>query len=162
MAKLQPQYNKAKKEIIVKNVPALQDEIKELETLKRGETDPNMKKGIDAQIKALKIKIKSYKQKDPVKDSVDYKSYIDKNRCSFFESSLDTEKETLDAVGGFQGLKTTIDTYEKEGYLDEELYEKLYDILSSEMPYGTQRARTGDPDEWIYNYLVRMQEKYSS
>lgn len=35
-------------------------------------------------------------------------------------------------------------------------YEKLYNYYSSngEMPYGTQKARTGDPDQWIYHKIL--------
>jgi len=34
-----------------------------------------------------------------------------------------------------------------------DLYEKLFDYFMSEMPYGTAKARTGDPDQWIVNRL---------
>jgi hypothetical protein len=37
--------------------------------------------------------------------------------------------------------------------LDPEVYEKLFEHFSSEMPYGTQKARDGDPYEWIHNRL---------
>ncbi len=30
-----------------------------------------------------------------------------------------------------------------------DLYERLYDYYSVDMPYGTAKARTGDPDAWI-------------
>ena len=30
-----------------------------------------------------------------------------------------------------------------------EVYEELYDFYADEMPYGTQKARDGDPVEWI-------------
>ena len=34
------------------------------------------------------------------------------------------------------------------------LYEKLFKYFSvEEMPYGTQKARTGDPYNWIYDKL---------
>ena len=35
-------------------------------------------------------------------------------------------------------------------------YEKLYEYFAfttSEMPYGTAKARDGDPDQWILDYL---------
>ena len=35
----------------------------------------------------------------------------------------------------------------------DDLYEKLFDYFMSEMPYGTAKARTGDPDQWIVNRL---------
>jgi len=37
--------------------------------------------------------------------------------------------------------------------LMEELYE--YFIDNGEMPYGVAKARTGDPDTWILNYIER-------
>ena len=33
------------------------------------------------------------------------------------------------------------------------LMQDLYTHFQEEMPYGTQKARTGDPDEYIYNKL---------
>ena len=35
----------------------------------------------------------------------------------------------------------------------QELMEDLYGHFQEEMPYGTQKARTGDPDEYIYDKL---------
>ena len=34
-------------------------------------------------------------------------------------------------------------------YDNEKLYEELYEYFQSEMPYGIQKARDGDPVEWI-------------
>ena len=39
---------------------------------------------------------------------------------------------------------------------DEKLMEDLYTHFQEEMPYGTQKARTGDPDEYIYDKLEDM------
>ena len=36
---------------------------------------------------------------------------------------------------------------------DEKLMQDLYEHFQEDMPYGTQKARTGDPDEFIYNAL---------
>ena len=36
---------------------------------------------------------------------------------------------------------------------DEKLMLDLFMHFQEEMPYGTQKARTGDPDEYIYNKL---------
>jgi len=38
----------------------------------------------------------------------------------------------------------------------QELMEDLYGHFQEEMPYGTQKARTGDPDEYIYDKLEDM------
>ena len=36
---------------------------------------------------------------------------------------------------------------------DEKLMQDLYMHFQEDMPYGTQKARTGDPDEFIYDAL---------
>ena len=36
---------------------------------------------------------------------------------------------------------------------DEALMQDLYSHFQEEMPYGTQKARDGDPDEFIYDRL---------
>jgi len=39
---------------------------------------------------------------------------------------------------------------------DEKLMLDLFMHFQEEMPYGTQKARTGDPDEYIYDKLEDM------
>ena len=36
---------------------------------------------------------------------------------------------------------------------DPKLMQDLYEHFQEQMPYGTQKARTGDPDEFIYDAL---------
>ena len=36
------------------------------------------------------------------------------------------------------------------------LMQDLYEHFQEDMPYGTQKARTGDPDEFIYDRLEDM------
>ena len=36
------------------------------------------------------------------------------------------------------------------------LMEDLYNHFQEDMPYGTQKARTGDPDEFIYDALENL------
>lgn len=43
---------------------------------------------------------------------------------------------------------------EMEIYDDQELSDKLYEYYRDEMPYGVQKARDGDPYEWIYERLI--------
>jgi len=41
-------------------------------------------------------------------------------------------------------------------FYDHPAYQKLYEYFafeSCEMPYGIAKARTGDPDSWILEYL---------
>ena len=40
-----------------------------------------------------------------------------------------------------------------ELYDNPELESKLYDYFAGEMPYGTMKARTGDPDQWLHAKL---------
>ncbi len=39
-------------------------------------------------------------------------------------------------------------------YDDEDLYLKLFEYYMDEMPYGTQKARDGDPSEWMYERMI--------
>jgi len=39
----------------------------------------------------------------------------------------------------------------------EELMLDLYMHFQDQMPYGTQKARTGDPDEFIYDALENLE-----
>lgn len=43
---------------------------------------------------------------------------------------------------------------EMEVYDDQDLSDKLYEMYRDEMPYGVQKARDGDPYEWIYERLI--------
>ena len=45
---------------------------------------------------------------------------------------------------------------------DAKLMEDLYGYFqnSGEMPYGIQKARTGDPDEWIADRLIELELVY--
>ena len=39
---------------------------------------------------------------------------------------------------------------------DDKLLEDLYGHFQDQMPYGTQKARDGDPDEFIYDALENL------
>ena len=41
--------------------------------------------------------------------------------------------------------------------MDRDLHDKIYEWYLPEMPYGVAKARTGDPDAWIYD---RLSEEY--
>jgi hypothetical protein len=51
--------------------------------------------------------------------------------------------------------KKEIDDYD-------DLYQKLYGYWQDEMPYGTQKARSGDPYEWIFQKLDSILEAQQS
>ena len=64
-------------------------------------------------------------------------------------SEYDEVKKILDMNG-----VTDLDQIE----YGSEVYEDLYDYFanSGEMPYGVMKARTGMPDEWIYEKLCDL------
>lgn len=45
--------------------------------------------------------------------------------------------------------------FQQGGELHDNLYDALYDYYFDDMPYGTKKARTGDPYEWIADRLDR-------
>jgi hypothetical protein len=45
--------------------------------------------------------------------------------------------------------------------LPEDLLSKLYDYFLPDMPYGTAKARTGDPYEWIAGHLNELVQLYA-
>ena len=56
-------------------------------------------------------------------------------------------------IGSITG-ETDAATY--ADFYDSESYDKLYEYFafeSNEMPYGVAKARTGEPDIWILEYL---------
>jgi len=69
MSKYQPSYDKEKKKEIRIMVPEIDDQIRDFENTRRSTKDPDVRKALEARIKALKIKKKSYKSGDPVKES---------------------------------------------------------------------------------------------
>lgn len=40
--------------------------------------------------------------------------------------------------------------------LSTELFEFLFDFYQADMPYGTAKARTGDPYQWIIDKLISL------
>jgi hypothetical protein len=64
------------------------------------------------------------------------------------------ENVTLDENGNtFQHILNTfkrdVKDFEATGELTDALYDVLYDYYFDDMPYGTKKARDGDPYEWI-------------
>ena len=66
------------------------------------------------------------------------------------------ENVTLDESG--QTLQHIKDTFKRDvkdflagGEMSDHLYDALYDYYFDDMPYGTQKARDGDPNEWVAN-----------
>jgi len=53
-------------------------------------------------------------------------------------------------------IKHDVLNKEIEDLDDPKLLEDLYTHFQEQMPYGTQKARDGDPDEFIYDALQDM------
>ena len=62
----------------------------------------------------------------------------------------------------YDEVKTILDRHDVSSLDDieygSEVYEDLfgYYMDSGEMPYGVMKARTGMPDEWIYDKLIDL------
>lgn len=50
----------------------------------------------------------------------------------------------------------------KKDEMSDELYDKLFQFFADtgEMPYGTMKARTGDPYIWIHDKIMEIPHKY--
>jgi hypothetical protein len=66
-----------------------------------------------------------------------------------------TDQAILDTLGGRLPLEAVLDA----GELSDDQYEKLFELFSTEMPYGTQKARTGDPTVWILEQLENLNSR---
>lgn len=81
------------------------------------------------------------------------------------EKTLD--QKVLDILGGVEGAKLYIKD-EEEGRSVKDQFDALYDLfmevpeVDGGMPYGTMKARTGDPYQWMYNYVCKAVEAYET
>lgn len=66
---------------------------------------------------------------------------------------MDESGQTLEHI--LDRFKFEVRQFQKGGDLDDDLYEALFDYYfnAGEMPYGTAKARTGDPYEWVSQRL---------
>jgi hypothetical protein len=66
---------------------------------------------------------------------------------------IDEDKETLDHI--LDRFRHEVRNFEQGGDLDKDLYDALYDYYcdTGDMPYGVQKARDGDPMEWVASNL---------
>jgi hypothetical protein len=90
-----------------------------------------------------------------------------RNMPDAIDESLDSLRDVLKNAGVAvnEGVLTDstgstldhiVDTYKRDvkdftqtGEMSDALYDVLYDYYFDDMPYGTRKARTGDPGEWI-------------
>ena len=68
---------------------------------------------------------------------------------------MDATGETMDHI--LHRFKLEVRNFETTGDLDDDLYHALYDYYSNngDMPYGTMKARTGDPYQWVSDHLAK-------
>ena len=59
----------------------------------------------------------------------------------------DSTGSTFDHI--LDTFKRDVRDFEASGDMSDELYDALYDYYHHDMPYGVQKARTGDPYEWV-------------
>jgi hypothetical protein len=62
------------------------------------------------------------------------------------------DQDVIDALGGIIPLEGIIDA----GDLTEDKYHVLFPLYEDVMPYGTLKARTGDPYEFIMQELTDL------
>ena len=59
----------------------------------------------------------------------------------------DSTGSTMDHIQ--DRFRRDIKDFTQTGDMSDDLYEVLYDYYFDDMPYGTKKARTGDPHEWV-------------
>jgi len=67
------------------------------------------------------------------------------------ESIEETQNPNVGQV--LKNFSRDVKDFQSSGELSDNLYSALFDVWSSEMPYGTAKARTGDPYQWISQKL---------
>lgn len=78
--------------------------------------------------------------------------------ADFDESLEEDEYASMDSFTNtftpeeINAIKSNPDNYDN----DPNLWQKLFDYFSEDMPYGTQKGRTGDPYEYVHNELDTM------
>ena len=81
---------------------------------------------------------------------------VDRARLKFKYKLNDQEVEaTMAFLDGDDEAFMTSYRKDPEGGYDVTPYDIFFDYYSDEMPYGTQKARDGDPYEWIFDRLSR-------
>jgi len=61
--------------------------------------------------------------------------------------TLDEDGSTFDHI--LDTYKRDVKDFEENDEMSQELHDALYDYYFDDMPYGVQKARTGDPYEWV-------------
>ena len=62
------------------------------------------------------------------------------------------EKDLLKLEGVVAFVEGDLDFYE----LSSDVRDALYSYYEQDMPYGTAKGRTGDPDQWIAEHMSHL------
>ena len=96
---------------------------------------------------------KQIKNKQGVAENTELNTMLKYAGVPVKESVLtDSTGHTLDHI--LQRFSREVADFEAGGDLDQDLYEALYDYYFDDMPYGTKKARDGDPYEWVSERLA--------
>ena len=144
---------KAEKARILKNRDKGMDKAKaKMAESKMSELDLNLKdpKCSDAEFKKQYGKSKA-DMRAAMKDKPDAKKPTSKLKENLLRESHETLKHIIDSH------KHEVKNFVAGEEMAEELYDALYDYYCAqgEMPYGTMKARDGDPYEWVANRFDR-------
>jgi hypothetical protein len=85
----------------------------------------------------------------PIDESLDSLRDVLKNSGVAVNEGVltDSTGSTLDHI--IDTYKRDVKDFTQTGEMSDALYDVLYDYYFDDMPYGTKKARTGDPGEWI-------------
>ena len=86
----------------------------------------------------------------PLKKITEGKTTMRKTKLN---ESVDTGNAPPELAAILRHYGKELKDFVNNGDLDDDLYSALYDYYFDDMPYGTKKARTGDPYEWISQRL---------
>ena len=66
--------------------------------------------------------------------------------------------EVFEELGFIEEPREVAHNYFADTLCDTIYWNILYEMFMHEMPYGTAKARTGDPDTWIMDKLANLIE----
>jgi hypothetical protein len=107
--------------------------------------------------KTYPVKIKSHQEAQQLLGKIRYlQTQLDEDTAidSLRRAAGLTENVLRDSTGStfdhiLDTFKRDVRDFEESGNLSDALYDALYDYYHHDMPYGVQKARSGDPYEWV-------------
>jgi hypothetical protein len=95
-----------------------------------------------------RIPVSPFGTKPPTKESADLARMLQHAGVPLREGVLtDSTGSTMDHIQ--DRFRRDIKDFTETGDMSDDLYDALYDYYFDDMPYGTKKARTGDPHEWV-------------